>query len=108
LGEVVPCNGGIILGKRKKKWRSAGSAISPIDKRGIKLATLATEAGLIAEAASMSRYFESNPAGAINGFIKNILSFKTPSGKLVWLGVGLKLVGKFVPQTRYMGVIGLR
>lgn len=97
------------MGKKKKRRRSAGSAISPIDKRGIKLGTLFTEIGLGSQVALSYNHYGKN--GDWAGFatsMTDVLKPTTPQGSIFWGGIIMKIVGKFVPQTRYMGPVGFR
>jgi hypothetical protein len=96
------------MGKKKKKSRRAGSAIAPIDKQGIKLATLLTEIGLAAEAGSVARVHTGDWGESFRRFGGNLLDVSRPGTKIMVTGIALKLAGKFVPQLRNLGVVGFR
>jgi hypothetical protein len=97
------------MGKKKKIHRRAANVLSPIDKKGIKLATLLTEVGIgIAAAGSADEVRNGDFGLAGKKFADNILSVNTTAGRIMWTGIGLKLLGKFVPQARDLGIVGLR
>ena len=89
-------NGREKMARRKKgRGRRAASALSPINKQGIKLATLMTEAGLAYEVLARGDEWKSNPANALQKTLRTALDPQHIGGKLVWTGIALGLVGKF-------------
>lgn len=98
------------MGKKKKgRGRRAGSAISPIDKRGIKLATAAIDTAVIMGAADVIDEVKAgNYSLAGKKFFDSILNPEYVPGKLFWSGVAMKVAGKYVPELKYMGPVGFR
>lgn len=96
------------MGKKKTKRRSKANALSPIDKQGIKLATLLSEIGLAAEVGSTMAEHSGDFGESAQRLGTRLLDLSRPGTKIMWTGVALKVLGRFVPQVRNLGVIGLR
>jgi hypothetical protein len=98
------------MGKKKKKRVSRGmGAISPIDKRGIKLGTLLVEIGLGSEIVNQHKASGGDLGRTLSETGKAILDPGSHSSTaIMWAGVMIAVAGKFVPQLKYMGPIGFR
>jgi len=71
------------------------SALSPINKKGIKLATLVTEVGLGLCAYESWQNNRDDPAGMATGFITRLTKPQyNPAGAMVWTGVAIALIGR--------------
>jgi hypothetical protein len=83
------------MGKKKKKGYRRAYALSPINKKGIKLGTLLSEVGVVYEAKRNYDSHRDDLATAATSTVQDIINPMTTGGKLFWTGVGIAAIGKF-------------
>jgi hypothetical protein len=89
------------MGKKKKSYRRKVSALSPINKQGIKLGTLLAEMGLVVAGVNVVDEFKSGNAELGAKKFADSLSPSYTPGKLLWTGVGIALIGKLTGFRRF-------
>ena len=82
------------MGKKKKKSGSKSHPLSPVNKRGVKLGTLLTEAGIGVEILNHKDGILAGDGGAIVATIDGFINPANTGGKLFWTGIGIALLGR--------------
>lgn len=106
-----------MAGKKKKgSRRSKGNALMPFNKQGIKIGTLLAESGLVLAAFEKGGFAPTSAADQFKAgdyyragwyYLNNLNPMASNSGKLLAVGAGLGLLGRYMGLTR-LGPIQFR
>jgi hypothetical protein len=83
------------MAKKKKRGRSRASALSPVNKKGIKIGTLLAEAGLGTQIyLSYENHGKSGDWANFGKTLTDVLKPTTPQGSLFWTGIAIAVAGR--------------
>ena len=91
------------MGKKKKKFKKAASAIVPVNKKGIKLGTLLQEASLIGEVWKRKDRWSTDPGQMAVDTFTTLFDWNQPAGRMNLLGIGIVLAGR-ATKTKGVGI----